>query len=153
MKIKVSDIPTLERIYTFEIGCDHINQTLIGREDISCNQSAKGTVGINRIENTCNLRGRVSIPSSFTCARCSEELESDTNIRFKLVLTKSESRNPEDEDEGFGTYQGYEIDLLQLCVEQIIEKLPNMILCSPNCKGLCYICGANLNETECKCER
>ena len=28
-----------------------------------------------------------------------------------------------------------------------------VVLCKEDCKGLCYKCGANLNEEECTCDR
>ncbi len=153
MKIKVSDVSATERVITFGISGGEIEKAFSYREDIACVDAGKSTIGMCRIESTCNLRGAISAPTRFICARCGESFESQLNIRFKLVLTKSDDRDPEDEDEGYGTYEKDEIDLLQISLEQIIEKLPTTLTCSDKCKGLCYICGANLNETECECQR
>ncbi len=33
--------------------------------------------------------------------------------------------------------------------DAVILGIPTQPLCSPNCKGLCPVCGANLNEVDC----
>ena len=35
---------------------------------------------------------------------------------------------------------------------QIILEFPERFLCSENCKGLCPVCGCNLNVQNCNCE-
>ena len=36
--------------------------------------------------------------------------------------------------------------------DEIILEHPIRILCSPDCRGLCPFCGANLNEETCNCK-
>lgn len=45
------------------------------------------------------------------------------------------------------------IDLGNVVNDLIIMNLPMQLLCDDNCKGLCSVCGANLNEGACKCEK
>ena len=35
----------------------------------------------------------------------------------------------------------------------MLLALPDYVLCDPACKGLCPVCGADLNDGECGCER
>jgi uncharacterized protein len=37
--------------------------------------------------------------------------------------------------------------------EQIVLALPGYPVCGEGCKGLCSVCGANLNERDCGCDR
>jgi len=41
------------------------------------------------------------------------------------------------------------IDLSPLVREYMLLDIPIKPLCSTDCKGLCPVCGENLNETQC----
>lgn len=54
--------------------------------------------------------------------------------------------------------EGYPIDDSQInlttpIIDEITASLPIKILCQNNCLGLCPICGNNLNDNPCKCDR
>jgi uncharacterized protein len=50
-------------------------------------------------------------------------------------------------------YHGKVIDLAPILREQILLSLPAYPVCRESCKGLCPVCGQNLNERECGCDR
>jgi uncharacterized protein len=50
-------------------------------------------------------------------------------------------------------YTGKVIDLDPILREQVLLALPGYPVCQEGCKGLCTVCGANLNERECGCDR
>jgi uncharacterized protein len=50
-------------------------------------------------------------------------------------------------------YEGDEIEPLEIVKEQLLISIPMVPLHSPDCKGLCSVCGADLNKTECGHER
>lgn len=58
-----------------------------------------------------------------------------------------------DEDLDVYAYEGEEIDLEPLLRDQIILSVPFAPLCRPDCKGLCPVCGAELNVTTCSCAK
>ncbi len=37
--------------------------------------------------------------------------------------------------------------------EQLVLSLPADPVCREDCQGLCTVCGANLNERDCGCDR
>ncbi|WDU84060.1 YceD family protein [Caloramator sp. Dgby_cultured_2] len=43
------------------------------------------------------------------------------------------------------------INLEDMIIDNIILSYPAKILCSDDCKGLCPVCGKNLNEGQCEC--
>jgi uncharacterized protein len=51
------------------------------------------------------------------------------------------------------TFSGKTLDLEPVLREQLILALPPYPVCAEGCKGLCAVCGANLNERECGCDR
>lgn len=50
-------------------------------------------------------------------------------------------------------YKGNTINLRDMVEENIILSVPMKALCSEACKGICSICGTNLNAKECHCIR
>ena len=57
----------------------------------------------------------------------------------------------EDEEE-FIVCGDYTLDLDELVAMDILLELPTRILCREDCKGLCNVCGQNLNTGSCNCE-
>jgi uncharacterized protein len=51
------------------------------------------------------------------------------------------------------TYEGKVIDVDPVVREQLVLMLPTYPVCQESCKGLCSVCGANLNERDCGCDR
>ncbi len=47
---------------------------------------------------------------------------------------------------------GYNFDVEQLIYNELLAGWPTKILCSEDCKGICSVCGQNLNEGACDCE-
>ena len=45
------------------------------------------------------------------------------------------------------------IDLDPIVREQVLLALPVSVLCQEDCRGLCTVCGQDLNEKDCGCER
>jgi uncharacterized protein len=45
------------------------------------------------------------------------------------------------------------IDLDPVVREQLLLALPGYPVCREDCKGLCTVCGVNLNERDCGCDR
>src|SRR5206468_3309557 len=57
------------------------------------------------------------------------------------------SFDPDNVDEE--SYSGKEIDLRPALREQILLSIPPSPLCKEDCKGLCPVCGKDLNEGDC----
>ena len=57
-----------------------------------------------------------------------------------------------DDDLSTAFYENDEIDLGALMHEQFVLSLPMKPLCSEGCKGLCPVCGTNLNKGTCDCK-
>ena len=77
-----------------------------------------------------------------------QELE----MPFFHVLV-SELSDEEDEDGQFVLVPDESLDLEQLLTEDILLDVPSKFLCSPDCKGLCPVCGKNLNQGDCGCKQ
>lgn len=95
-----------------------------------------------------------------SCSRCLEPLEETLRIDFvEEFFAPSELRTGHtvDEDEidteAFMIGEDHILDLTE-AVRQYRETSADMQpLCRPDCKGLCPICGHNLNQGDCECNK
>ena len=87
-----------------------------------------------------------------TCDRCLEPAEFDVAAEVDgYYLFEEPERLAEDEDEA-----DYElvapdntIDLSAALLSALVMETPFVVLCREDCRGLCPVCGANLNEEDC----
>jgi len=50
-------------------------------------------------------------------------------------------------------FEGGEIHLSEIACEQIFLEIPYQPLCNEECKGLCPVCGKDLNFSSCECAK
>ena len=81
------------------------------------------------------------------CDRCLKEFEKSYSFEFSHIVVPSVSR---DNDE-YIVAESESIELNDIAVTDILLQLPTKILCREDCKGLCMVCGCDLNESECNC--
>jgi len=81
------------------------------------------------------------------CSRCLDEAEVDLNLEMKRAYKYSEYGSGETDDLIF--YDTVYIDLFGFFLDEIFLAVPSYVLCKDDCKGLCEICGENLNKNSC----
>ena len=118
-----------------------------------CELSLRATRADNKVE----LIGRVSAVVEFECDRCLTSLSMPVEESFDLLYVPPLGIGDEHElgesDLSLGFYQDGVIDVDDLAREQIELALPMARLCTEECRGLCPVCGANLNVGECPCNK
>ena len=80
-----------------------------------------------------------------TCDRCLKELERAYHYDFDHIVVPSANS---DNDE-YIVADGESIELNEIAVTDLLLQLPTKNLCKDDCKGLCMICGCDLNESTC----
>ncbi|MGL5714509.1 MAG: YceD family protein [Paraclostridium sp.] len=85
------------------------------------------------------------------CARCLDEVEVKLNYPIEGFLVKEEMDEDELVEFDAYVYEGDEVDLINIVEQALDFNLPQSVLCNEECKGLCHICGTNLNEKICSC--
>lgn len=114
-------------------------------------------------------QGRASLVAP--CGRCLSQFPVDVPLDFQMTFVPNDDLQahavlPEEGDAGgrpsrtFAadevneeTYSGKTIDLDPVVREQLLLALPGYPVCQESCKGLCPVCGTNLNERDCGCDR
>tara|TARA_Y100001970_G_scaffold10229_2_gene12074 strand:+ start:2397 stop:2894 length:498 start_codon:yes stop_codon:yes gene_type:complete len=80
------------------------------------------------------------------CARCLSKKEN------KMKNSKSFKLNIDIENDYEINFDNEYIDIEPFISEIIIDNLDTLYICSNKCKGLCGLCGTNMNEIKCNCE-
>jgi len=132
------------------------------------------TARLDRLGRRVRLRARVGADLTCPCGRCLAPVTAKIPVAFDLTFVPAEEAETvehrdrgEREDRGEGhaggsfapkdleeeTYEGKFIDLDPIVREQVLLALPGYPVCGEGCKGLCSVCGANLNERDCGCDR
>ena len=105
------------------------------------------------------LVGRVQTTLELKCSRCLEPFTAPVDQEFDLryqphtVNAGDGDREIEEDDLTTAFYENDEIDLGHLMREQFYLSLPMKPLCRTDCRGLCVVCGTNLNRETCSCKR
>ena len=152
MKVSVPSIPASGRSYEVVVDPGPLRERLADRVDIERFVACRAELMAERVDHTVTLRGTITLELLFDCSRCAEPTQSRLEFPWRIVLLPRPSRSgPAEEDEGTGYHNGREIDLDRLIVDQVVLVLPDVVLCRPECRGLCPQCGANLNDGPCTC--
>lgn len=110
---------------------------------------------VKKVGDEILIKGQVTAGLSFVCSRCLTPFEFLVDSAFDLVFLPEEIEEAKDEleeddiDKGF--YYGGSLDLGEVILEQLNLTIPVKPLCSPNCEGLCAVCGQILQAGHCGC--
>ncbi len=97
-----------------------------------------------------NNAGRIEIHLTINtvfhteCARCLEKVSFETSY-------ECDDRIVFEESDEYISLTGDEFNLDEYVYEELSINLPFRALCKDDCKGLCPVCGTNLNISECSC--
>lgn len=99
---------------------------------------------------------RMDIEFAAPCDKCLEDTKGFASERTGLQLMKQaadvkEEAELSDDDMGVMYLEGDEIDLHGIIRQEVDLLLPVRMVCGEDCKGLCPVCGENLNTSHCKC--
>lgn len=116
------------------------------------------TGDIRKSAGQINVNGTINAPAEIDCSRCLEPILQDLTIDFAVGFVAPENfatdkeREVSPDDLDIDVLDGDQIDLKELVREQILLNLPEQVLCTPDCKGLCLKCGGNRNLIDCRCD-
>ncbi len=148
------------------LSCDvHADDLALGPEDVRIPGGLAMSVNAVKAGTTVHVTGTLSGTARRQCVRCLKEYDDalwlpivgeyqqDADLKSKPVGRESPERPGEDEgtdDEGY-VYTGEEIELADMLREHVILAEPMQPLCHEDCRGLCPVCGQDLNVRRCEC--
>ncbi len=105
--------------------------------------------GFARVTRTAQgLLVQVKMRATFLmeCVRCLSEAQQPLQVEFTELYTFLRNSTSETD---LVLPENAQIDLAPLLREYMILEIPIKPLCSPDCQGICPVCGENLNTTSC----
>ena len=109
--------------------------------------SLNGNIRITRTPQ--GVLGQVDFKASMpaTCVRCLEDYFQSLHTNFTELFSYKSHPTIE---LGMVIPEDGNIDFAPLVREYLLLEVPIKLLCKEDCKGLCSICGENLNQTTCE---
>lgn len=102
--------------------------------------------------NKAKIEGSVKLTFRTQCDRCLTEVPTSLVLVFDRTVTSPDGELSEDSDDDLSFMEGYQLNVETFVYNEILVNWPMKILCRPECKGVCPVCGRNLNEGECGCD-
>ena len=153
MEIELSKVGTVPK--TLELTFSPAEIELEDSGDLIGNASFKGEV-FSRDGRT-HVAGRITADVSAGCSRCLEPVSTHLELGFDDIFIDSSEEPTVAEAEiaeqalDESLVIGGKIDMADIVREQILLAIPEQLLCSEDCRGLCPKCGENRNLIDCNC--
>lgn len=96
------------------------------------------------------VEGEAEVVLGMQCDRCLKDVEQEIKLSFAVDVVSPEVLLEEADDQTF--MEGYSLNVESLFSNEILMSLPTKVLCRPDCKGICRVCGKDLNLGECGCD-
>lgn len=103
-------------------------------------------------KNLC-VKGKTEVKLSIPCDRCLKDVTVNFPIEIDEIFGIEDEQIVTDEDENADLAEAKTLDVDRLVYDQIEMNWPDKVLCRPDCKGLCPVCGHDLNQGDCGCNR
>jgi len=137
------DIIGERKVIDYSIGADELAE--YAGYSFSAPIAVKGEIE-NRA-GVVTLRMNTTFAMNHVCDRCLKEFSREYYFAFEHTLVRSANTDRDD----YVVCENNVLDLNELAISDLLLQLPTKILCREDCKGLCYVCGQDLNEGECNC--
>ncbi len=108
-----------------------------------------GTFQAIRNSKGIYISGRLHSVIEAECARCLEAVNLSISVELNDLFYYPPSSAPEGE---FSVGEDGFLDLGPLVRQLSLLEVPMQLVCQPDCKGLCNVCGQKLNTKQCYCE-
>jgi uncharacterized protein len=171
MRVNIDEIKEVGLRMAWDLPRQTIDEMVAGdRTGFRAGAPLHVEASLARAERRILIEVHAAAALSCECVRCLAPISLDVPVDFELTLVpedeyesdphsaKEDSKAavagsfvPKGVDEE--VYRGKEIDLDPFLREQIVLAMPGYPVCKENCKGLCTVCGGNLNERDCDCVR
>ncbi len=105
-----------------------------------------GTVDIGRTPQGLLVTGHFSAKTTAECARCLKMFDQQLSWDMTELYAFTEKSMSES---GLLVPEDAKIDLEPIIRDYALLEIPISPLCTPDCKGLCPVCGQDLNVRDC----
>lgn len=126
----------------YEVGDKHLDLPSGASYDIVCTNAGDGIL----------VTGIVRAAVAGECDRCLKPASFEVAGEIEEYFLFEEPEDPEAYEDGFELVgPEHVIDVGDAISDAVVMDTPFVVLCQPECRGLCPTCGADLNEGDCGC--
>lgn len=162
MKVRLDHIRDVSKQLSFTepVASFPVLAAMVAADECAFDGPVQAELTAGREMDHYRVEGTVSVAVQQACSRCLVDFRHGLCSRFTVFFREG---TPQEGGEGevelseqdlvSTVFSGDEIDLLPEIGEQVALAIPLKPLCSEQCKGLCPVCGADLNTTQCGCSR
>lgn len=141
-----------------------VDESPIVDEDLECSAPMTGEIVFTNTGSVLLLEGAIETRVTLPCSRClvyfEEPIRLPVSEQFLIETRPAGPRGrptnvimEEDENpDAAHLFDGPLFDLTELLRQGIMLALPTQPLHDEACKGLCAVCGQNLNDGVCRCK-
>lgn len=99
------------------------------------------------------MSGTVGTTLHGVCDRCAADFVREVAFPLRAVLTPDAGDDAEEDEEWVFPLKDGCADLEEIARTVFVLSLGSRLLCRPDCKGVCFRCGKNLNDGPCGCRK
>ena len=149
IKVNVAEIKKRlvgQKTFAFDLTPEELE---ISSEEMEILGTIRTEGSISNAGDVLLLKATMSAQVRRTCGRCLKEFTAVTKAE---VLEKFYPTSAENIEKDAFVYDSDVINITVPLRESLLLAEPLQALCQEDCKGLCPVCGVNLNEQTCECD-
>ena len=120
----------------------------------SCKPADEPVLARGKVRNTAGvleLTGELSTTLHGVCDRCAAPFVREVTYPVEAILT-ADADSGDYESPWVFPLEDDHADLDDILTTAFVLNMDSKLLCREDCKGVCFRCGANLNEAACTCQ-
>ena len=98
------------------------------------------------------VEGSAKFTFVLACDRCLDDVVYSFDLSFQSKIVAPDYAGTDMDDYETDYMEGYHLNVDKLINNEILLNWPAKILCREDCKGICKVCGKNLNDGACGCD-
>ncbi len=153
MKIEIRQITDESKDFHFSETAEEME---ISAEGIKFPNQIEVDLSANLSGDEVICQGEVFTTLEIECSRCLEvfDYEIKAPLRFVVQILDTPLDIGDGGDDDFEVISKTDtyLDISQRVRDALVLEIPLKPLCGEDCRGLCSLCGANLNDGECDCK-
>lgn len=116
-----------------------------------------GPVRLMHTQGGVLVQGRLHAQAMLSCSRCLEPVAVPLDVELEEIFTPTidvltgRPVQNEEEDRALWIDDRHLLDLGEVLRQNVLLALPMHVLCREECRGLCPVCGQDLNRGSCGC--
>jgi uncharacterized protein len=148
MKVRLNSLKDGKQIVTGALDATNLDIT-----DLELSAPVTVLLTIDKGVSEIKIDGQVESVAHLECDRCLNDINLPIKGTFSAIASFS-TIETSDKDENIIPLSPTvnEIDLTEYIHDTLLLGIPMKIVCREDCKGLCPVCGANRNDTDCQCQ-